>query len=129
MDVLTIDEIRQKVYCETGCGRIRDYATLCNSCYLRQRRNTPEGKRRYKNQWLQKLYGITIEDFEEMLIAQNYQCAICDSEISLFSNKTNVDHCHKTGRVRGLLCSGCNSLLALAKDSKDILLNAINYLK
>lgn len=115
--------------CSNGCGRSKEqYKYLCNACYLRERRNTPEGKRRYKDQWLKKLYGITIDDFEEMLVAQNYKCAICESEISLFGNKTNVDHCHNTGKVRGLLCSGCNTLLALAKESKDVLLSALNYL-
>jgi len=120
---------RPWLYCENNCGRRKNhYKNLCDACYLRQVRNTPEGKTRYKDQWLRKLYGITINDFEEMLIAQNYTCAICETEISLLGNKTNVDHCHKTGKVRGLLCSGCNTLLALAKDSKDILLNALNYL-
>jgi len=101
----------------------------CEACYLREYRNSPKGRRIYKNQWLQKLYGISIEDFEAMLIGQDYQCAICSTEIELFGNKTNVDHCHKTGKVRGLLCSSCNSLLALSKESEEILVNAINYLK
>lgn len=102
---------------------------LCNSCYLRERRNSPEGKRSYKNNWLHKFYGITIDEFEDMLIAQDYKCAICDKEISLYGNKTNVDHCHNSGKVRGLLCSGCNTLLALAKDSETTLLQAITYLR
>lgn len=121
---------KANLLCVNGCNRYKQgNFEVCNACYLRERRNTPEGKRKYKDSWLQKLYGITIEDFEDMLIAQEYKCGICDSEISLFGNKTNVDHCHATDRVRGLLCSSCNTLIALAKDSEKILLNAISYLK
>lgn len=111
------------------CTRETESRGLCNACKLRIYRNSETGKRRYKNQWLQKVYGITIEDFEAMLENQNYCCAICDKEINLYGNKTNVDHCHRTGIVRGLLCSSCNSLLALAKESEEILVSAINYLR
>lgn len=112
-----------------GCTNQRSSRLgLCSACYQVQYRASETGKRVYKNQWLQKLYGITIEDFEAMLEIQNHQCAICNKDISLYGNKTNVDHCHRTGIVRGLLCSSCNSLIALAKESKEILLSAVSYL-
>ena len=62
-----------------------------------------------------------------MFEKQNNKCAICGQEFS-DSNKAFVDHCHKTNRIRGLLCTKCNSLLGMANDNIEILQNAIKYL-
>jgi hypothetical protein len=61
-----------------------------------------------RNRQLQKAYGITSRDYAEMAQKQNYLCAICDE-----NEKLVVDHDHKTGRVRGLLCIRCNGGLGL----------------
>jgi hypothetical protein len=61
-----------------------------------------------------KLYGITIEDYNRMFAEQDGKCAICKSDESIkgeIRQFFTVDHCHKTGVVRGLLCIACNSLL------------------
>jgi hypothetical protein len=67
-----------------------------------------------------------------MLIEQNYLCAICGNpETRMFKGKITklaIDHCHKTGEVRGLLCHKCNSILGYANDSIELLANAIKYL-
>lgn len=84
--------------------------------------------RKYKR-FIKKTYDITFEDYEELLDQQNYCCAICESKIS--SSRTSrlfVDHCHSTGKVRGLLCSACNHGLGLFKDSPKLLNKAISYL-
>lgn len=52
---------------------------------------------------LRKLYGITLEQYQELLAKQDGRCAICKRDRPL-----SVDHCHTTGRIRGLLCSSCN---------------------
>ena len=70
-------------------------------------------------------YGLTEEDFEALCKEQNGQCAICRN---LFTSTPYVDHDHKTGIVRGLLCSGCNTGLGMFKDHPDILLEAANYI-
>jgi hypothetical protein len=72
-----------------------------------------------------RLYGITLEQYEEMRISQNSLCAICDREEELLF----VDHDHSTGKVRGLLCRDCNAMLGLAMDNTRILDRAITYLK
>ena len=63
-----------------------------------------------------------------MFKKQNNKCAICGIEFS-DNNKAFVDHCHKTNRVRGLLCTRCNTLLGMAKDNIEILQKAITYLQ
>lgn len=72
---------------------------------------------------LRKLYGITVEDYEEMLDAQGGVCAICggNNEGHLRKNlKLAVDHNHETGRVRGLLCDKCNRGIGLLKNQENI---------
>jgi len=68
-------------------------------------------------------YGLTVEQREQMEIAQNGLCAIC-----LNDRKLSVDHDHKTGAVRGLLCQKCNAAIGFLEDSNDALQRAIEYL-
>lgn len=85
---------------------------------------TPEQKRKY----LMKSYGLTKDQFDDMLTKQNNSCAICGTT-DLGKPSPSIDHCHTTGKVRGLLCNNCNRGLGLLKDSKEIIENAIKYLK
>lgn len=79
-----------------------------------------------KNRQLKHRFGITLEDYHGLKNQQDNKCAICKTS---FDNVTaNVDHCHTTGKVRGLLCSKCNHGLGLFKDSVDNLNEAINFL-
>jgi len=71
-------------------------------------------------------YGITIETYDEMLALQNNVCAICFQESK--DRALAVDHCHKTGKVRGLLCASCNNGLGRFKDDINLLQKAIEYL-
>lgn len=76
-------------------------------------------------------YGITKEQYDEMLSRQGGLCAICGSDdgASAKGTKTfSVDHCHETGVVRGLLCNGCNRAIGLLKDNVAVLQSAIKYL-
>lgn len=80
---------------------------------------------------LKRLYGCTPEQYQSMLAAQNFCCAICnkkhDPEVK--RGKLYVDHDHETKKIRSLLCGMCNSLLGYAKDQTQILNKAIDYLK
>lgn len=82
-----------------------------------------------RNKRLMSLYGITLEQYEQMLTAQNGVCAICGRIPT--GRSLHVDHNHKTGEVRGLLCHSCN--FAIGKrgfnDSSDKCLKAGEYLK
>lgn len=99
----------------------------------RKYRQTDKYRLSMRNSRYKRLFGITLDDYNMMLEQQNYVCKICHCpETATHKNEKikelAVDHCHDTGKVRGLLCDRCNHLLGLAKDSKNLLLNAIKYL-
>lgn len=75
-----------------------------------------------------KKYGLSPEQYMEILEAQQGKCAICREEPTT-KRGLAVDHNHKTGQVRGLLCTGCNTALGSFKDSEEILTSAIEYLR
>ena len=75
-----------------------------------------------------KKYGITLDQYQMMLESQKDVCAICKNPETIFQGNLAVDHCHATGKVRGLLCSKCNTTLGKVKDSVEILQAAIDYL-
>lgn len=88
----------------------------------------------YKNSHLKYTYKIDLEQYNKMLINQKYVCAICKKqETGKHQNgKTKhlaVDHCHITGKIRGLLCTNCNKGLGMFKDKISSLEEAIEYLK
>lgn len=76
---------------------------------------------------IKKTYGITKEDYENLIKKSNNQCMICGSPP--LKKKLSIDHCHSTKKVRGLLCHYCNMALGLFKDNTDIMQKAIEYLK
>ena len=82
-----------------------------------------------KNRHLKVQYGINIDQYEKMLVDQNFSCSICNIHQSELKFSMAVDHDHKTGEVRSLLCSPCNTLLGLAKENIDVLLKSIEYIK
>lgn len=73
-------------------------------------------------------YGVTQEIYDEMLIDQNFSCAICEIHVSNLKRRLVIDHCHKTNKVRGLLCSKCNIGLGHFNDNIKSLSKAIGYL-
>lgn len=84
-----------------------------------------------KQSWqnLFKKYGLTKEQYEALLELQNGVCAICGraQEDSITLRRLGVDHCHKTGKVRGLLCQRCNSAIGFLSDDHDLLRKAVKY--
>lgn len=83
---------------------------------------------------LKRRYGISFEDYCQLLRRQNGTCAICKNPENYFDYRTkklkllSVDHDHKNGNVRGLLCEPCNKALGLFKDNIDALNRAVKYL-
>jgi len=88
----------------------------------------------YKSSQLKHNFGISLEEYKEMLLAQDFGCAICGKTETIIDPRTGtprmlaVDHCHETGKVRGLLCFACNSAIGSARHSTEILEEMINYL-
>lgn len=81
---------------------------------------------------LNKVYGINLKQYEQMVIDHQDKCAICNEEgFELVKGqrlKLVIDHCHTTGAVRGLLCHNCSRALGLLQDNIENLESAIAYL-
>lgn len=102
----------------------------CGKC--RSKKHYSKDKRtkdQLKDKKLRENYGISLDIYNEMFQKQNGCCAICNTHQSELIVSLSVDHCHTTGKVRGLLCSNCNRGIGLLKDSIKILNSAIEYLK
>lgn len=78
---------------------------------------------------LKDMYGLSIEQFEAMYQAQDGRCAACADPLFDEPHGRHVDHCHATGKVRGILCGGCNIALGHAKDDTERLKALIRYLE
>lgn len=85
-------------------------------------------KRLLKSGQLKHHYGLTIEEYDAMLSSQGHKCAICRRSAQEFTTALAVDHDHKTGKVRGLLCSNCNNGLGRFKDDPAVMSAAVAYL-
>ena len=112
------------------------YHGKCKSCFIKEKQKdyTPE-KGRDKN--LRHSYGITLQEYNQMLTNQDSKCATCGTT-EPGGRKSGrgggadvfvVDHCHKTGEVRGLLCHSCNRSMGLLGDNVSILSEMIKYLQ
>lgn len=79
---------------------------------------------------IKRNYGITIDVYLEMLKKQNNRCQICEKlhDTTKKRGRLFVDHCHATGKVRGLLCVNCNTMIGHADDNVKTLQKAIAYL-
>lgn len=103
----------------------------------RNKQRRAEGKRVYnpvteRKQKLRSTYGLQWDEYLQMYDDQLGKCAICKKDIGLDANhKTDrpyVDHCHESGKNRGLLCMHCNTGIGHFKDRVDVLAAAIEYL-
>ena len=88
---------------------------------------------KYRNMDLIRNFGITLTQYNDLLEKQNGVCCICGNpEVTRLNHSEivrnlAVDHCHTTGKVRGLLCTACNQGLGNFRDNPDYLAKAISY--
>lgn len=107
----------------------------CKSCVDEYSKQPNVKERAQYNSWkshLSKNYGITPDDYFKMYNEQKGCCKICGTDTPCTTRRNNrffIDHCHKTGKIRGLLCNTCNRGIGLLKDSSEILARASEYLK
>lgn len=95
-----------------------------------EKRRRDPAWRAYKSEAeLIRKYGITMADFDALLATQNGACAICKGDRSGPGARFHVDHEHTTGRVRGLLCSRCNTAIGLLRDDPTLAEAAAAYLR
>lgn len=124
--------------CPRLAGGFESYCKACRRLLGKQWfSKQPEYLKKYRRQWRRKnrereraatyrrVFNLSTAAFESLRQAQRGLCAIC----LLPMKNPCVDHCHISGRVRGLLCMKCNSAIGLLDDNLDIVINAVRYLK
>jgi hypothetical protein len=117
------------LYCKT-CARSwkREY-------YKKKGGNNEKEREHYREFRLKQNFNMILEEYEEMFQKQKGLCAICGQPETYINKNAKqpiwlaVDHCHKTGIVRGLLCRNCNAMIGNAKDNTETLERGIAYLK
>jgi hypothetical protein len=124
-DKTYIDKSRQTV-------RHGSYCQKCFSKYMKEYRKKKReqniaGYRKNERQGNLKRYGLTIKAYEQMIAKQNGKCKICGGEPN-GKGRLHVDHCHETGKIRGLLCHSCNTGIGLFKHNVVLLAKASKYL-
>lgn len=93
--------------------------------YRKWKESNPERVKEIQRNWKRrKKYGMSAEEYEILCKSQNYRCAICRG-----GGVLAVDHCHASGKYRGLLCLGCNKGLGFFQDSLEFLKKAVEYLE
>jgi hypothetical protein len=108
---------------------LQERCTPCRSeHHQKTKHKRPKQTKEQKRKYLISSYGLTVEEYQKLLNKQNNACAICKTT-DWGRPSPSIDHCHTTGKVRGLLCNNCNRAIGLLKDNKEILKNAIKYLK
>lgn len=125
-----------KVKCHCGKIRIHREGKVVNG-HRRSCGCTKDGKSydsKNKNARARNLarYNLSTKEYNVMLKNQNEQCAICGTDKPIkggFQNYFHVDHCHKTGKNRGLLCNNCNRGLGMLGDTVEAIEKALDYLK
>ncbi len=113
--------------------KARKIQRVCKECDKAHRR---KAARKYRvrettaqRKWqIKNTYGLTLEQYDQMFEEQSGVCKTC-GKVNRDGRRLYIDHNHETGKVRGLLCHRCNSLLGFVKDDTAILQNIIAYLK
>ena len=88
-----------------------------------------ENKNIFVDKRLKRVYNISLEDYNKLLLEQNNKCAICGTEKCSSGKRMAVDHSHISDKVRGLLCKNCNIGIGMFFDNVAFLKNAIEYLE
>ena len=110
---------------------LKSQSYICKKCSTarstRWRKSNPDKlKVNDRKNKLKCKYGLSVEQYNEILSMQEGVCALCLKEHK--RRPLNVDHCHSTGRIRGLLCDKCNLAIGLLGDNADLALRAARYL-
>lgn len=119
------NRIRSRVWRENNRQKSRDATTLWRA----------NNRDKVIEQRLKMRYGISLDDYNRMLTAQNNRCAICGTEEAKAHNmsgkvvKLSVDHNHKTGAVRALLCQDCNVAIGYFNEDAERMMNGAKYIQ
>lgn len=113
----------KKTHCSRGHARVPENLTTNNHCRICDRLQVKKySEKRWERQIMQ-LYGITRLQYEGLLCQQDFKCAICERPRITMQTKLQVDHDHKTGQVRGLLCPTCNGKIVVVLEKYPYLVD------
>ena len=123
------------------CGRIKNKTEFqkdvskkdglrpeCKECTSINRKKSYDFERRRKHE-LNRKYKNGHDEYKRLFEEQKGKCAICKSPENGRYKSLSVDHCHDTGKIRGLLCNNCNRGIGLLQDSCEVVESALQYLK
>jgi len=105
------------------------YSARCKPCHYEQNKNNKNKTKNAKTQKLKLRYGLTYNEWEELREVENHQCMICGISEEELGRVLDVDHCHVSNKVRGVVCNPCNLILANARDDIELLKSAMKYLE
>jgi hypothetical protein len=116
-----------------GAQYVKDYnkknkERLLQLNYAWKEKNNEARKLHARRSLLKRLYGITLEQYDELLLKQDNSCAVCKRHKDEFTKSLAVDHDHKTGEIRGALCTHCNRTIIGRNRNAEIFMNAYQYL-
>lgn len=123
-----LKNFNSRIYYQLNRSKVRQRHRAYAKASPRRNRVTYEEQRTY---YLKYKYNLTREKYDQMVKAQNYVCYICNLPplgTTKQSSALHVDHCHKTGVVRKLLCSACNTTLGKYKESEQIFMSFVEYI-
>jgi hypothetical protein len=123
---------QEKPLTEFYRSNVRYYQKECKACNRERKyrwHHTEQGKRSTRNTKLKNRFGITVEEYESLHASQDGRCLICGAELSCMGHRLAVDHDHATGKIRGLLCKGCNVGIGSLRDNPALLRKAAEYLE
>lgn len=124
-------------YAASGRARCGIYYSKNRAAILEKKKSDRKANPEKFRKWrlaskLMESYGLTVAQYRTMEAAQGGVCAICKKPEQYTRNgkprRLTVDHCHATGKIRGLLCGGCNAALGMMKDNAENLKRGAEYL-
>lgn len=139
---------KAKLHCDfqKDIRAVSGLSSKCKECIKERRQKQKEYDRAYWKKYagknvdklkqrdteynLKRKFNMSLQDYNQMLEAQTGKCAIpgCEKKRSSNGKKLAVDHCHKTGRIRGLLCNECNTSLGLLKENIQVINGLADYI-
>lgn len=135
----------------SSCGELKEYTEFnvdsksatklsyyCKTCSTKKAREHHIRRvsskdhvyiRSKRNQYYLNKYNVPLSFVEQLWVSQNKKCKICLADIQSEGSLTHLDHCHSSGKIRGLLCTQCNVGLGAFRDNQEVMMEAIKYLQ
>jgi hypothetical protein len=122
----------------TAAEKMGTMVSLCRPCLngrasARRRASTQDDKAYVRFTQKLRRYRLTLDQYHALAESQSFQCAVCDREPTPIKKVGSgdgfvIDHCHSTGKVRGLLCHSCNVAIGHLQESAEVVMSAARYL-